>query len=77
MELKEFTEQVPKIRRLMLTEALHYLSDHDDAEDAVQEGLHILRLNTTKSIFVPYDWIHIKKCVDFDYEYCDLTKEGA
>ncbi|MBP5477742.1 MAG: hypothetical protein J6Y15_00065 [Bacteroidaceae bacterium] len=55
MELQEFTEQVPKIRRLMLTEALHYLSDPDDAEDAVQEGLHILRLNTTNSIFVPYD----------------------
>ena len=41
------------------------------------EGLHILRLNTTQSIYVPHDWIHIKKCVDFDYEYYDITKEGA
>ncbi|MBO4664598.1 MAG: sigma-70 family RNA polymerase sigma factor [Bacteroidaceae bacterium] len=53
MELQEFTEQVPKIRRLMLTEALHYLSDPDDAEDAVQEALAIL-------------WVRHKKIKDAD-----------
>jgi hypothetical protein len=41
------------------------------------DGLYILRLNSTQSVYVPYDWMHIKKCVDFNYEYCDLTKEGA
>ena len=41
------------------------------------DGLHILRLKTTQSAYIPHDWIHIRKCVDFDYEYCDLTKEGS
>lgn len=40
-------------------------------------GLHILRLNSTQSISIPYNWDRIKKCVDFDYEYYDITKEGA
>lgn len=48
MELKEFTEQAIKVRRQMMAEALHYLSDPDDAEDAVQEALAILWMRHEK-----------------------------